>query len=734
MPEKDRTQYILRKRHLSPEELAAQTGMSLAEVRTILDGKEVHSEKAEVLPILPVWVWGLALGLAVVLAYLPVFRNDFVNWDDKGAILDNLAIRHLDLPFLKWAFTTYLTGNWIPLTWVSFALDYSVNGLDPRVFHATNLFFHVLDTLLVFGVCQRVLERMPKTNGTILKVQSLAAPIAFLTALLFGLHPIHVESVAWATERKDVLYSFFYLWALYLYLGPDQASRKPRVLGACAVLYGLSLMAKPMAVTLPFILLVFDYWPLGRIPRDLVRAIKEKAGFLGVAVVGALVTFLSHVKTLSYAQSGVEFYWVLNAFRSLLFYLGKMVWPVGLSAYYPFPTEATTAYVTGNIVMTALVLIGIHLSYRWREKFPFFLAATAYYVVSLLPVLGIVQTGAQAAADRYTYLPSLAPFLLFSVGAAMASGYRVRILGPLSLILALVLGFLTGGQIGTWKNTQVLWERVTEVYPDENADAYSRLGAAYLKAKRYDEALAAFSRAAAIPPPLARTFHGLGTALTFKERIPEAVQSFQYALALDPNMTGPRLNLWVIDEKLGKHEAAAEQMRQALKVTPNDPEFQDNLGVSLTFLKRYEEARIAFETAHRLDPAKADFLVNLATIRQWEGHPEDSINLYQSAFKQNPFEPIYALKLADLYLGQGQKKKVGEWLQRARALRPNNPKLLQQMGEDYQGIGQAALAKECFSLAKKMAEAAGGKELTTRSGTKSDGYSLDQNTGLVSGH
>ena len=699
MPEKDRTNFIQRKSQLPPEELVAQTGLTPDEVRAILDRGEKGTGTFPSL-VFPVWAWGLVLALAVVLAYLSVFQNDFVNWDDKGAILENPEIRHLDLPFLKWAFTTFATGNWIPLTWISFALDYQIHGLDPRVFHATNLIFHVLNTLLVFGVCRRLLRMIPGDGLGWLR--GFVEPIAFLTALLFGLHPIHVESVAWATERKDVLYSFFYLSALLLYMGPNGASRKPKVLWICGALYILSLMAKPMAVTLPFILLILDFWPLSR--RDLAQAAKEKGGLFAVAVAGALVTFLSHERTLSYAQSGVEFYWVLNAFRALLFYLSKMVLPIGLSAYYPFPAEATTGYLIANFASAGIVLGSVYGAWRYRERAPYLLAAIAYYTVSLLPVLGFIQTGAQAAADRYTYLPSLAPFLLFATGAAWVLKFRSDLFTVLSILLGTILAFLTAGQIGTWKNTQVLWERVTAIYPNENADAYSRLGAAYLKAKRYDDALAAFARASVIPPPLGRTFHGLGTALTFKDRIPEAIQAFQYALTLDPGMTGPRLNLWVIYERLGKHEEAAEQMRQALKVTPSDAQFQDNLGVSLTFLKRYDEARIAFETAHQLDPKKPEFLVNLATVRQWQGHPEISLVLYQEAARKDPQEPLYELKLADLYLDRGERKKALAALDRAWALEPRAAKTLRQMGEDYQKLGSTAKARLCFEREGKITE------------------------------
>ncbi|HJT25035.1 MAG TPA: hypothetical protein VJ873_10685, partial [bacterium] len=249
----------------------------------------------------PLWVCALLLFLAVLLFYLPVLQNDFVNWDDKDAITDNPAIRHLDWAFVKWAFTTYATGNWMPLTWLSFALNYLMGGLDPRVFHATNVLLHSINTVLVFGVCLRLLEALPEGEGPggMARVEAFALPVSFMTALFFGLHPIHVESVAWATERKDVLYSLFYLWSLYLYLGPGFFSEKSKTIRwGCLSLYLLSLLSKPMAVTLPFVFLILDYWPLRRLFPDFRPALKEKIPFFALALGSVILTLLSHEKTL----------------------------------------------------------------------------------------------------------------------------------------------------------------------------------------------------------------------------------------------------------------------------------------------------------------------------------------------------------------------------------------------------------------------------------------------------
>ena len=713
----------MRKKNLSPRELSAQTGLSEEEVFQILQktGWDLVP-KASVPAFLrgakgASWVCGSLLILAVVFCYLPVLKNDFVNWDDKDNILGNLQIRNLDGASLRWMLTTFHTGNWMPLTELSFALNYRFGGLDPRFFHATNVFFHALNTLLVFWIGLRLIKRLPEAPGNSSALRDFGLPIAFLTALLFGLHPAHVESVAWATERKDVLYSFFYLGALGLYLGEpfefDWRGFKP---WACLGLYLLALMSKPMAITLPMVYLVFDFWPLERWKLGWRKILQEKAPFF-VAALGALwVTMASHEKTLSYAKSGVEFFWVMNAFRSLVFYLLKMAFPVGLTAYYPFPPEMGGFYLFENFSAAAAVLLISILLFRRRRQAPAFAAAWLFYVVVLLPVIGIIQTGSQAAADRYVYLASLGFFLPLAAGAARLVSYRWIPFALLTVLAAGLLGWRTMEQIGTWKNSEVLWQRVTEIYPDENPTAYSQLGAAYIKAKRYDEALAAYTRAAVIPPPLATTFNDLGKGLLYKERVPEAIQEFEYALTLDPSFAEPHLNLWIVYEHQGRHEEAVAQMQAALQLEPKSPVFHNNLGVSYVFLKKNQEARPEFEEAHRLDPDNSEYLVNLATLEEWAGQFEKAMEWYRSGIRRHPREPVYYLKMADLYLSHGLKAKAFEKLQTAWNLNPNNPKVIQQIGEDFDRVGRADLAEQCYSKEKTVD---GGKDLRAVSTTNS---------------
>ena len=286
MFKENKINFILRKRHLSLSELSAQMGLPETEVAQILEkGKEEGDPSSLLPPFLQnerKVLWGCASVLVLVVAffYLPVLENEFVNLDDTDTIMGNVQIRSLDWASLRWMFLSFKNGNWMPLTWLSFALNYRMGGLDPRIFHITNVFFHALNTVLVFLVCVRLMKRLPETEttGGAYRPKAFGLPIAFLTALLFGLHPIHVESVAWATERKDVLYASFYLGALWLYLGePFPLGQKGFKSWACMGLYLLALMSKPMAITLPLVFLILDGWPLGRSGLGYMRLIREKA-------------------------------------------------------------------------------------------------------------------------------------------------------------------------------------------------------------------------------------------------------------------------------------------------------------------------------------------------------------------------------------------------------------------------------------------------------------------------
>lgn len=649
-------------------------------------------------PIL--WACIGCLVFMVCLFYLPVLRNGFVNWDDMDVIAENPHIRSLNLANLRWMFTTFHADNWVPLTWLSLALNYRMGGLQPGVFHFTNVALHALNTALVFLTCVKVIRLI---RGESAFPMSAVIPTALVTALLFGLHPIHVESVAWATERKDVLYSFFYLSGILLYLDYVSSRLKNKLkLYGCLGLYLLALMSKPMAVTLPLAFLILDYWPLDRFPSERLKPLVEKIPFFILALVFGCLAVASHEDTISSTAPTAQVYWMMNAFRSLIFYLFKMALPLNLVPLVPFPRVMDTYYQIQNLLAALLVVIAVMACYRTRKTAPYWGAAGLFYLLTLLPVLGILQTGSQAAADRYTYFPSLSVFFLFSAGMACWLS-NCRFFLPLFIVaLTCLLGFGTVRQIGLWKNSETLWESVVRAYPADSALAYTYLGGTYTEEKRWNDALGAFQQALAIPPPMAAAHLGYGRLLLYFGKVDQAIQEFNTAIAIDPNQVRPHESLWSVYERLGKHPEAISQIQTAIQMEPNDAGFFCDLGVSFSILKRYPEAEKAFQKAHELDPDSSLCVVNLATVQVFEGRASEAMSLYQQEISEGNRIPLYYLKMADIFLDQRKTDQALQALQTASQLNPQEPKLLQQIGEDYDRAGQKAIAQSFYERVRSL--------------------------------
>ncbi len=574
-------QFIRQNQQLSISELTVQTGLSETEIiEVIAIFKAEASSRPTALSPFPfdkhsLWKFVLFLIFPVFLFYLPVLNNDFVNWDDQQTIIDNTHIRSLNFSSIHWMLTTNLASYWIPLTWLSLAFDFFIGGMNPKIFHFTNLFLHVLNSGLVFFVCLRILNFARKSREAIENKAgvSFEIPVAFLTAILFGLHPIHVESVAWATERKDVLYSFFYLLSLLFYVkySPSGGLKGSRFY-ACLGFFFLALMSKPMAVTLPLIFLTLDWWPLRRFQDNFFKVLIEKTPFFVVALLVGLATLTLHPEGIVITENFSMAFRIMNAFRSLVFYLWKMILPLNLVPLYPVPQLKDGAYYMGNYLSIFLIILVSGACYYFRKKAPYLTVAWLFYLVTLAPVLGILQVGVQAAADRYTYISSLGFFLPFSAWAVALTRNRRMLLAIFSVILIGTLGFATVGQIGVWKNSQTLWENVIKVYPDDSQIAHKNLATAYQLSGRLDDALREYEKAILIPPPMASAHSGRGTILFEKGRKDEAIQEFKYAISLEPNYLSPRRNLAVCYERMGMHDAAVAEMQTADKIARENAE------------------------------------------------------------------------------------------------------------------------------------------------------------------
>ena len=478
----------------------------------------------------------LAASVSIIafLVYVPCLKNGFVNWDDNTYILENNHIRSLSPDFFQWAFFDFYASNWHPLTWISHAIDYAIWGLNPLGHHLSSLIIHAANTFLLVLLVVALMDAY-KENAKI----SRQSPVlsywyvlftATMTGLMFGLHPIHVESVVWVAERKDLLCALFFLLSIMSYAkyakdqgagargqgsegGNSKVGLKRVFTNKHYVLslgfFILALMSKPMAVTLPFVLLILDWFPLNRVhsAQTFWRSCLEKTPFFVLSCASSLVTILAQrTGAAIWEQAPPIFVRIPVAFESLLAYLGKIILPLNLLPFYPYPLDASIfslKYAAATVVVVAITLACL-MTARKQRLWP---AVWFYFGVTLLPVLGFVQVGGQSMADRYAYLPSIGPFLIVAIGAVwgltlLSAGKDNAILrraaSALLIPLFVCLSYLTITQTGRWKDDLTLWTYVIDKESTRVLIAYYNRGGAYVRAGRIPEAIEDFSTVIAL--------------------------------------------------------------------------------------------------------------------------------------------------------------------------------------------------------------------------------------------
>jgi protein O-mannosyl-transferase len=537
------------------------------------------------LPSLPrIAVVGLILTVLTISAFWQLKDNGFINYDDISYVTENPQVQGgLGRAGFLWAFTTTAAGNWHPLTWLSHMLDWQLFGANPQGHHLSSLFFHVVNTLLLFLVMVRLTRRL--------------WPSA-LVAALFALHPLHVESVAWASERKDVLSGFFWLITMWAYLHYVERPGTWRYL-LILLSFALGLMAKPMLVTEPLVLLLLDYWPLGRWPTKPVatagrrrgqaapepeprraagRLMWEKAPLFALAAVSCPITIMAQkgseaVISMDLLPLGNR---VANALVAYVNYLAKMLWPQNLAIFYPHPLSGLP-YSLGlawwQIVGAGLALMGITtLALRGRRRFPYLPVGWFWYLGTLVPVIGLVQVGAQAMADRYTYIPLIGIFIILAFGAAdLAAGIKRRQVALTALFgLALVAClFLTWRQVGYWRDSETLLVHAAAV-TENNMMAYYALGQVYDGMGRRDEAIAMFYRAIRCNPKMVEAYNYLAIDLAEQGDLTTAIDLFQQAIRLQPEYDQAYHNLGLAYLKQSRVKEARKMFEAALKKNPEN--------------------------------------------------------------------------------------------------------------------------------------------------------------------
>ncbi len=562
---------------------------------------------------------GLLLALATLLVYLPVCRYNFVVYDDNDYVTENHVIQQgLTWTGVKWAFTTWHASNWHPLTWLSHMLDCELFGLSPGLHHLVNVAFHVVNVVLLFTL--------------LLRLTNALWPAAFVAAL-FAWHPLHVESVAWIAERKDVLSTCFALLTLLAYTRYAQKrssveGREPKADTAgpaldsrlstldyllALVCFALGLMAKPMLVTLPFVLLLLDYWPLQRLstlnpqPSTLRRLALEKWPFFLLTAGACIVTYLAQSQRGGSAVVSIEHismpYRLGNALTSYGRYLLKALWPADLAVFYPMSEHVVRVRITG--LMTALALAAVSWwVWRQRRSAPYLLVGWLWYLGTLVPVIGLVQVGSAALADRYTYFPLIGPFiaLAFSV-QDLARGFRFPTTAAATaaaLVLAACL-LLTANQLRYWRDSESLFAHAVAVTTN-NAFALNNLGVALEQAGRPEEALARYREAVRIEPGLIQSQYNLGNLL----------------------------------DKLGRPGEARVELRRAVLLDPTQPYIHNTLGAVLVKLGRFNEAMGEFTEAERLDPHYSWAPFNIGNLYLKQGRDSEAIDEFRKALRLDP--------------------------------------------------------------------------------------------------
>jgi hypothetical protein len=562
-----------------------------------------------------VWPFLLALAVLTLAVYWQAASFELTNYDDSGYITRNPPVLSgLNARSVNWAFTSYYQFNWHPLTWLSLMGDSQIAKRTHRepgptsagVYHITNVALHLANVLLLFLLLNRLIGTRPSTQ--------LRMPSSWLSAFvaaLFAIHPLHVESVAWVTERKDVLSTLFMLLAMLAYVayirkreeagegfGPEPRTAKDRQSSkstaptglylVAVTAFALGLLAKPMLVTLPILLLLLDYWPLGRFPetrhpthntKPVIFLIVEKIPLFALAAASCAMTIRAQsaggaVTSLGLLPIGVR---LANAAVSSVTYIGRMFWPANLAMFYPHPNRSlpewqTALSVAVLVAITALVIV-------LRKRAPYLLVGWLWYVITLIPVSGIVQVGEIGMADRYTYVPLIGLFVMVVWGVADLAASKpvvARALAVAGAIAVVALAVCAHHQAGYWRNSIILWERTIEV-TRRNPVAESNLADAFVKLKNYDRALPHLKRAVELRPNYANAHFGLGFVLSQKGQWAEAARHFRVAAESCPENANYHANLGVALANSGHADEGTAELQKAVEMEPGNPQFQQAL-------------------------------------------------------------------------------------------------------------------------------------------------------------
>jgi tetratricopeptide (TPR) repeat protein len=608
----------------------------------------------------------------ILLVYAPVMHYDFVTWDDPQYVYENPHVTHgLTKDDVLWAFTTGHAGYWVPLIWLSHMLDVQLFGMNAGLHHVTNVLLHAANTILLFGLFHRITGSSGRS--------------AFVAGL-FGVHPLHVESVAWVTERKDVLSTLFGLLALWAYVGYTAHRRVSRYL-LVLLLFTLALMAKPMWVTLPFMLLLLDVWPLGRAtlgagPPEIaslwnqrsvwLRLQWEKLPMLALAAVSSNATFFLQrqygaVNGLAEFTLGLR---LSNVVVEYVMYIRDMLWPTGLAGFYPYPRSIPGWFAVGSF----LALIGSSIMIiRSFRRCTYLAIGWLWYLGTLIPVIGLVQSGGQARADRFTYIPLIGLFVMIAWGipdALIRWRHRRTVLPVAAALAILSCAIVARAQVRTWENSLTLWGRALEVTAG-NYRAHGLLGQALAQRDRLDEAISHYSEAIRIRPDFAEVHNRLGNAFFDQGKLDEAIVQFSEALRADSKFSQAHNNWANALARQGKLDEAVAHYGEAIRITPDYADAHNGLGAVLADQGKLKDAIFQYSEALRIDPRSAQAHNNLGTALAEQGSNDQAIHEFLESLRIKPDANVHC-NVGVIFLRQGKPQEATQHFETALQLNPKH--------------------------------------------------------------
>jgi Tfp pilus assembly protein PilF len=576
----------------------------------------------------------LAVALITFVVFLPALGDGFVTWDDDRNFLMNQRYRGLGLTELRWMWTTFHMGHYVPLSWMTLGLDYVLWGMNPAGYHLTNVLLHTANTVLLYVIARRLLT-VVRSEGSNDRTIDLAAAFA---ALLFGIHPLRVESVVWITERRDVLSGLFYFLCVLFYLkSRDKIDNDRRWYWLAVIVFPFALLSKATAVTIPAVLLILDIYPLRRLGGDsgwwtdsARRVYIELTPFvLLAAATSALSLVALHPPSQLHAAGKIA----VSAW-SLCFYLWKTLVPTDLAPLYEM--RHVIPPLRWPFLVSYVAVIGISIA-AWmiRKRWIGVSIAWVAFVIIIFPLLGVVQNGPQIAADRYTY--QAAPVLALLAGAAFARLQWPLPPGAVALAtgVLLTLGVLTWKQSRVWLNSETLWTRVLE-HDDESSIAHTALASLMFADGKVDEAIEQYERSLALDPAYAEGHNNLGVALASRERLDEAVLHYQRALELRPAYAEAHSNWGAVIARQGDLPRAIEHYQLALAIDADNADAHVNWGNALVRMGRVDEAINHYRDALHVRRDDADAHQNWGVALAQQGKLQEAIVHFQLALAINP--------------------------------------------------------------------------------------------------